>query len=115
MVTIGSKVKNVRISLGLTVEFLATEIGVSRSYLTLIENGERRLPKRLVGKLAKTLGLSKGTVYEWYLEQELREVGITDKKSYELMKSMLRMTSKEKESLLKVFKDGKIGFTRARK
>lgn len=90
--------------LGLTVDFLSQELGVSRSYLTLMENGKRRLPKRLVGKLSKAFKLPKKTVHEWYLEQALREVGITNKKSYELIKKMLKMTPKEKESLLKVLK-----------
>lgn len=72
MTAIGSKIKNVRLGLGLTTEFLSQELGVSRSYLTLIENGERRLPKKLVGKFAKAFKLPKETVYEWYLEQELK-------------------------------------------
>lgn len=108
---IGSKIKNVRIGLGLSVGFLSAEIGVSRSYLTLIENGKRRLPKRLVEKLAKAFKLPKETVYNWYLEQELGKTGITDKKSHELIKKVLKMTPGEKESLLKVLKEEKIGST----
>lgn len=100
--TIGPKIKNIRLGLGLTVEFLSAEIGVSPSYLTLIENGKRRLPKRLVGKLAKAFKLPKETVYDWYLEQELKAAGITNKKSHELIKRVLKMTLKEKESFLKV-------------
>lgn len=94
--------------LDLTVESLSQELGVSRSYLTLIENGERRLPKRLVGKLAKAFKLPKLTVYDWYLEQGLREAGVTDKKSHELIKKVLKMTPREKESLSKVLKERKI-------
>lgn len=107
MVSIGLKIKHVRIGLDLTVGFLSQQLGVSRSYLTLIENGERRLPKRLVGKLSKALRLPKETVQEWYLGQKLREVGITNKKTYELIKNILKMTQKEKESLLKVLKEEK--------
>lgn len=104
----GTKIKNMRLGLGLTVGALSQTLGISRSYLTLIENGKRRLPKQLVRKLAKALHLTKNTVYGWYLEQELREVGITDKKSHELIKKVLKMTLKEKESLLKVLKEEKI-------
>ena len=107
MLSIGLKVRNIRIGLGLTVESLSQELGVSRSYLTLIENGERRLPKGLVGKLAKAFKLPKETVYDWYLEQELAEVGITNKKSHELIKKVLGMKPKEKESLLRVLKEEK--------
>lgn len=93
--------------LGLTVGTLSQELGVSCSYLTLMENGKRRLPKKLVGRLAKAFKLPKETVYEWYLEQELRTVGITNKKSHEIIKKVLKMTPKEKESLLKVLKEEK--------
>lgn len=51
MISIGLKIKNIRMGLGLRVEFLSRELGVSRSYLTLIENRERSLPKRLVRKI----------------------------------------------------------------
>ena len=105
---IGLKIKKIRIVLGLTVWSLSQKLGVSRSYLTLMENGERRLPKRLIGKLAKALRISEETAYEWYLEQELRRAGITDKKSHELIKSVLKMTSREKESLLTILKGEKI-------
>lgn len=111
----GTKVKNIRLGLGLTVGVLSQKLGVSRSYLTLIENGKRRLPRQLVGKLAKALHLTESIVYDWYLEQELREVGITDKKSHELIKSVLKMTPKEKESLLKVLKGEKTASVHAKK
>jgi len=113
--SIGTKIKNIRIGLGLTVGFLSTEIGVSRSYLTLMENGERRLPKRLVEKLAKAFRLPKETVYDWYLEQELGKAGITNKKSHELIKKVLKMTPKEKESLLKVLRGEKTASHRPRR
>jgi len=115
MISISSKIKNIRIGLGLTVEDLSQKIGVSRTYLTLIENNERRLPKRLVGKLAKAFNLPKETVYDWYLEQELKEAGIKDKKSHRIIKEILKMTPKEKESLLKVLKGEKIASRRPKK
>lgn len=105
--SIGLKIKKIRIGLDLTVWSLSQRLGVSRSYLTLMENGERHLPKKLVGKLAKALRLSEETIYDWYLEQELRGVEITDKKSYELIKKVLKMTPEEKESLLKVLREEK--------
>lgn len=112
--SIGLKIKKFRVDLDLSVKTLSNQTGVSRSYLTLIENGERRLPKRLVEKLSKALRLSKETVYNWYLEQELREAGITDKKSHELIREVLKMTPKEKESLLKVLEGEKTASVRAR-
>ncbi len=104
MKNVGLKVKNIRQGLGLTIENLSQKLGVSHSYLTLIENGKRRLPKQFVKDLAKALHLPKDTVYDWFLEQELVEAGITDKKSHELIKSVLKMTLNEKESLLKIIR-----------
>lgn len=115
MGNIDIKIKNIRLGLGLTVGTLAKRLGISRSYLTLMENGERRLPRQLVAKFAKAFRLSKQIIYDWYLEQELREVGITDKKSHELIISVLKMNSREKESLLKVLKGEKTASARARR
>ena len=101
---IGLKIRKARAGLKLTVRLLAVELGISHGYLTLIENRKRPLPKELVAKLARVLKLPKATVYEWYLEQELIRAGIKDKKSHELIKMLLKMTLKEKESLLKVIR-----------
>ena len=103
----GAKIKNIRLGLGLTVEDLSQKLGISRSYLTLVENEKRRLPEQLVAKFAKAFRLSKEVVYGWYLEQELREAGITDKKTHELIKRVLKMTPPEQESLLQVFREEK--------
>lgn len=51
----------------------------------------------------------------WYFEQGLAEVGMTDKKSYELIQKVLKMTPKEKESLFKVLKDEKIAASPSKK
>lgn len=107
MLPIGVKIKKARIGLNLTTRLLAARVGVSHSYLILIEKGQRRFPKRLVEKLGKALELSRKTVYEWYLEQELIRAGIVDKKSHELIKNVLKMISKEKESLLEVIRESK--------
>lgn len=115
MIAIGLKIKHIRAGLGVTVDSLSQQLGTSRSHLTLIENGERRLPKRLVKKLARALRLSKEIVYDWYLEQELITFGIKDKKSHALIKEVLKMTPKEKESLLKVLGGETIASVRARR
>lgn len=88
--SIGLKIKKVRVDLGLSVKTLSSQTGASRSYLTLIENGDRPLPKRLVEKVAEALKLPQKTVYEWYLEQELKRMGFTDKRSLQLVQKLLR-------------------------
>lgn len=100
----GTKIKRTRLNQKLTVRVFASKLGVSHSYLILIESGERCLPKKLVAKVASALKLPKETVYEWYLEQELTRAGVKDRKSHDLINRILKMTVKEKESFLTVLK-----------
>jgi len=68
----GNKVKLERKKNSLSAEALAVLCGVSRSYITLIEN-EKRLPgKKVIPKLALALKLKTEEVINWYLEA-LRE------------------------------------------
>jgi transcriptional regulator with XRE-family HTH domain len=53
---------------GLTAKAVAKACGVSRSYITLIENGLRLPGKKKISKIADTLHLETGTVLNWYLE-----------------------------------------------
>jgi transcriptional regulator with XRE-family HTH domain len=51
---------------------LAESCGVSRSYITLIENGQRLPGRKVIPKIAQALGLETHVVVNWYLE-DLRE------------------------------------------
>lgn len=76
--------KNLRIKrreLGLSAEELANRVHVSRSYITLLENGRRRPTKNIITKIAKRLGIKNWVVEEWFLEDQLKKLGITDKKT----------------------------------
>lgn len=57
-----------RKALGLSTKDIAAKLGVSRSYITLIENNDRLPGKHLLAKIAKILHLEKEKVIEWYLE-----------------------------------------------
>lgn len=56
----------------LTAEDLAKACEISRSYITLIENGKRLPGKSIIPKLAAALHLKPNVVINWYLE-DLRE------------------------------------------
>lgn len=73
---IGEKLKQARLKTGTSVEKLASKIGISHSYLTLIENDQRYLPKRLIKKLTQLLELPSQTIYHWYVDQELSRAGV---------------------------------------
>ena len=59
-----------RESLGLTAEELANRVHVSRSYITLLENGKRQPGKNLLPKIARALKLEKNVIVEWYLAEQ---------------------------------------------
>lgn len=56
----------------LSAEALAKACGVSRSYITLIENGKRLPGVKVMPKIAQALGLGNSVVLNWYLE-DMRE------------------------------------------
>lgn len=56
----------------LSAEALAEACGISRSYITLIENGKRLPSKKIIPKIANALNIKTNIVINWYLE-DLRE------------------------------------------
>lgn len=55
--TLGTQVRKVRLSRGLTQEALAEQLGVTPRYLAGIERGERNLTLDSVDALAEQLGI----------------------------------------------------------
>lgn len=52
----------------LTVQMVAESCGISRSYITLIENGMRSPGKKILPKIAAALNIKTSEVLNWYLE-----------------------------------------------
>lgn len=69
-----------RKKLGLSTQELAKKVGISRSYITLLENGKRPPTKTIITKIAKGLGVKSWVIEEWFLEDQLKKLGIKDKK-----------------------------------
>ena len=69
-----------RKKLGLSAKELAKRAHVSRSYITLLENGKRFPTKTIVAKITRGLGVESWVVEEWFLEDQLKKLGIKDKK-----------------------------------
>jgi len=61
-----------RKKLKLSTEALAIACGISRSYVTLIENGKRMPSKKIIPKIAEALEVHTDDVINWYLE-DVRE------------------------------------------
>ena len=64
----GDKLSNERKKKNITVRELARLCGVSRSYITLIENNTRPPGKNMLPKLSRALKLSPAIIINWYLE-----------------------------------------------
>jgi transcriptional regulator with XRE-family HTH domain len=65
----GEQLRCERIKQGKTAQTVAKACKVSRSYITLIENGKRLPGKKNISKIALALKLETGTVLNWYLEE----------------------------------------------
>lgn len=61
-----------RKKLNISQEEAGKRIGLSRSYITLIEKGKRLPGKKHIAKIAEALQLKKYEVINWYL-QDLRD------------------------------------------
>ncbi len=69
---LGKMLRDERKKRDLSAQVFAGECGVSRSYITLIENGRRLPGKKIIPKIAKALGVKNSIVINWYLE-DIRE------------------------------------------
>ena len=70
----GEQLRKERRKKGLTALAIAKSCGVSRSYITLIENGQRLPGKKNISKIAVALGVKTGVVLNWYLEDISQKV-----------------------------------------
>lgn len=68
----GARLRTERKKHKLSAEMLAEFCGISRSYITLIENGKRLPSKKIIPKIAEALHVKTNIVINWYLE-EIRE------------------------------------------
>ena len=64
----GERLKAERLQHKMTTATLAKSCGVSRSYITLIENGRRLPGTKVMPKLASALGIKPHELLNWYLE-----------------------------------------------
>jgi len=70
----GKRLRAERKKQGLTVEMVAKASETSRSYITLIENGQRLPGKKVLPKIAAALHLKTVIVLNWYLENVRQKI-----------------------------------------
>lgn len=66
--TFGERLYKERKRKKLSSEELAMACGISRSYITLIENNKRAPGKKILSKIASALNIKTLIVLNWYLE-----------------------------------------------
>lgn len=71
---LGKNLRSLRVKKGMTASVVANACGTSRSYITLIENGQRLPGKKLIPKIAASLKVSTVAVLNWYLEDISQEI-----------------------------------------
>ncbi len=70
----GEYLYNARKKNYLSAEELAMSCGISRSYITLIENNKRAPGKKIIPKIAAALQLKTVVVLNWYLEDMSQKI-----------------------------------------
>jgi transcriptional regulator with XRE-family HTH domain len=71
MVRVGRTLYTLRERYGYTQELFAQDLGISRSYISLIEAGYKKLPDRLLGKAARLLEITPLAIKRYDNEEEL--------------------------------------------
>lgn len=64
----GKRLHSKRKKLKLTTSMLAKKCGVSRSYITLMENDKRLPSAKVLSRIASALNLKTNILLNWYLE-----------------------------------------------
>lgn len=68
--TMGDRIKTRRLELGLTQQELAEKLGIkSRSYISLLEKGDRNLPTSMIRKLVSALDTTPSYLLGWNEEE----------------------------------------------
>lgn len=96
---IGSRVREERIKYNLTQEKLAESVGISASYMELLERGERILSVETLVKLSVALGVSTDSLLEATLDSVEKD---TFAVQFSLM--MSELTNEQKQMVLDVIR-----------
>jgi transcriptional regulator with XRE-family HTH domain len=84
----GKKVRDLRISQGLTQEELGEKAGLHYKYIGAIERGERNLSLESIEKIAKGLGIGIGELFSFTSQKKsVGEIGLMKKEIMKLFKN----------------------------
>lgn len=122
METIGRIVKQRRQVLGLTLEQLATAVGVARSYLSMIENHRVASPpsEAILRRLEEALSISRGELTgraQWEttspdVKRAYQQMAVSARQGRELAQWLRQMTDRERgggKNLDALYRSGQLG------
>jgi transcriptional regulator with XRE-family HTH domain len=95
---IGSRLKEIRDSRGITQKALAVKLGMDQSVLSRYERGEMRLPSSLLAKLAKALRASADEVLG--LKDLKRGAVVRDQRFLKRLQAIDTLPERQKDALL---------------
>ena len=92
----GSRIKDLRIQMGLTQNQVAVELNVTPGYISNVENNRTAMSLRILTYYAKLVGISLDSLVG-QIEQEYQETALDN----ELMDKISKMSVDKKTKLLK--------------
>lgn len=105
--SVGHRIRNLRMARGISAEKLASVIGVSRSTMYRYENGDiEKLPGDVLGPISAALGTTPAYLMGWESDpEEQSEPAVLDGKPLDeqdlkLLRLLRTMTPEEKDWLL---------------
>ena len=96
--TVGQRIRNYRVKLGLSQEKLAELSGCHPTYIGQLERGEKNATLESIGKVASALNVSLSTLFENIGEKPREDNSI----SSEFYEFLLSKTSCEQEQMLRI-------------
>jgi transcriptional regulator with XRE-family HTH domain len=101
----GKKLKKIRKENGISQQELAKKLGyVNNSYISDVENGIFVPSKKKLKKIAKTLKVSFAQIKDLLREVQLEELGIKEPELINLFRDLPKLTKKEKNKIIEVYK-----------
>ncbi|WP_066895721.1 helix-turn-helix domain-containing protein [Clostridium nigeriense] len=104
---VGSKIAEIRNKRGISLSKLSRESGVSKGYLSELENGIKENPNiEILDKIAKALGISVSDLFEQDpIDEELEDLEEDMKLLFSKAKQLSKENRKKVLKMIEIFED----------
>ncbi|UAT29482.1 helix-turn-helix domain-containing protein [Bacillus badius] len=104
MKEIGEKIREFRNEKGLSIREMSKRLGISHSYLSRMELGEREINSKILADISSLLDVP---IEEFYPESHTQKMSINDEKVIVLDKRSLDLENYSEEQIIEWIKLGK--------